>query len=1136
MSFFLPYKLTPQGWLTDMLMGQIYHDDNFDLRALIHGRQQSKADLWAFYQDNKLFYLNPNHKNLLETQIIPMMVSDPSTLPVMDKQKKAEYVDFLMNITPAQQAALIPYIRLYIMDRPAAKKGAKKNKNKWKTRDIIFKEFTDTDFILSNKFSRGGGAGITNVQVTRKFNYFGLANDFRINIDYFFSSMSTFARGHPAGGETWGEHVAAANSTAADYVKIIEPIGAGRTKCVNGKKVFIPEEKLYLEYGWKFNPNISWELMPFSTGGILDEHSFIKEERKVLELTWIKHDFSFKENGEISLKASYVGAPLADLYKEENDVLEIGNEKLLKGIFSEEGAKEINEAQESIKQAKKARKELLEDCKEDVTEAAKKSTKCKKAKQEKTIKSAQKKLNKAKKTLAKNVADMLIRIVAQNGFLFKAVFNSGRTEKGGAASKIIKGKPSEKLYKHHFDVGIGPVHTPFREDQGEKISWMAGTNSILGHIEQFGGTDTSENPSVRAHVMQEAWEAKTVLKQNNSQAEDEGFPKLEKQIEYTGEKNPALASIREELVEMAGKDPRVVEQVDRLIGALTNSGHTDETGHETSTYGNFYFFPLRALIGCAYELASEEERQKMPLVCLGNVATRVMGKPVWVNIGDILVEVDVFYKWVFNTVIRKGRNMWTFGEFMDSIINELVPNVLYGYSTGEHGQTNFGAIQKSLYMVEEDFDMFFYDPTSGDSILPDDFYYNDKAPKDHLTSLAAALKKPKKGGGKSFIFYHQVVSETSRESGVTTPLLQDIDLACKKFDRKKNHKEGLYHIHIGEDKGILRNINFSFQDDAYLRSALFFDKGKDGTLPFLKYTYNAQPSMMGNNLFSKGAYFVIPVNPLGVSEEEDPGLRGYYRIHSMVDAIKPGEYTTSVEGTNMGPGKAKCAALKKAAAEKKPDPQDVATSFVWHDIGEYIVNDLLEIGNIKKAYNLKRKPFDPCEKPDPKASPPESKPPVKKKCPPNSTWSTAKGRCSCKNGFWWSKSKKKCYCPKKKTIKGKKCVGKTGGKCKPPSVWDSFNKKCVVEMGPGVYGPDGKLISSNQTVPVEVKPGTTTVVTKKYAYATLTEQELAGKNLTANQCITINAPTQIDKLVKALTGETPPAYAVEDLLKVEDDE
>ena len=35
MQFFLPHELSPQGWLTDMLLAQIHHAENDDIRSHI---------------------------------------------------------------------------------------------------------------------------------------------------------------------------------------------------------------------------------------------------------------------------------------------------------------------------------------------------------------------------------------------------------------------------------------------------------------------------------------------------------------------------------------------------------------------------------------------------------------------------------------------------------------------------------------------------------------------------------------------------------------------------------------------------------------------------------------------------------------------------------------------------------------------------------------------------------------------------------------------------------------------------------------------------------------------------------------------------------------------------------------------
>ena len=102
MSFFLPYNLTPQGWLTDMLLSQVYHPTNTELYNLIHKRQfllEGENDGWLdiFFQNNKLTYLHPTYKNFLETKWIPLATPiDPANLAEAAEKKEA-YVNFLMK-------------------------------------------------------------------------------------------------------------------------------------------------------------------------------------------------------------------------------------------------------------------------------------------------------------------------------------------------------------------------------------------------------------------------------------------------------------------------------------------------------------------------------------------------------------------------------------------------------------------------------------------------------------------------------------------------------------------------------------------------------------------------------------------------------------------------------------------------------------------------------------------------------------------------------------------------------------------------------------------------------------------------------------------------------------------------------
>ena len=69
---YLPYRLSSQGWLTDMLLGQIYSPSHDAIRKMIYSRD------FISETKNKLFSLHPSHKNYLETEFLPKLSNNPS--------------------------------------------------------------------------------------------------------------------------------------------------------------------------------------------------------------------------------------------------------------------------------------------------------------------------------------------------------------------------------------------------------------------------------------------------------------------------------------------------------------------------------------------------------------------------------------------------------------------------------------------------------------------------------------------------------------------------------------------------------------------------------------------------------------------------------------------------------------------------------------------------------------------------------------------------------------------------------------------------------------------------------------------------------------------------------------------------
>jgi hypothetical protein len=888
-----------------------------------------------------------------------------------------------MNITPAQVAALQPYIRMYYKHTA--------NDGTTSTRDIVFKEYTDLDDILRahpsadgpHRWARSAGAGIERVQLVRKYPSWGITNNFQINIDFFFSSMVTFAKGHP--------EIKKYGSQKDDYIKLIAPMGP-KEECQEGKLItLIKKQELWIEYGWSFNPHTPYDIIPENVRTLFKE-----EERKKFKLTWQKHNFSFQESGEIKLAVTYIGAP-------PQVVAEVSTEKTDGRVNANADSASTSE-QKKLQEATKAAATRL------------KNSRCKKKEEESDDKSARDKCNpkagtEGPKALARIELEELNRkqhakalnnhleIIARKGQLFSVGFDSRKEEDTFILNTWIQ--PTSHI-----------------KDSPKEIRTSVKVDELLKAIEDDKKVDLKYLGKLTKKVKKKKKEQKLTKKE------------IEKKKK---------------------------EAVEGILTALTNGMHGTSTkkhgqGHKTSEYGNFLFFPLRALMDSIYErLEKDKQLVFFPKLFLGNMVIRSMGKEIWINIGDIPIEVGVFQRWYYNNITLENPKTLPVGQLIKMIIEGLVPMALYGGSTGEYGNTNFGEIVRNDYNT--------IDLKTVTTVNFKELYTGtDKKDKkkENLTNLAKLFKKITKDKDKtnSVMFYHQYMVEEVRETTAISPLLRN--LGDRTFDRKKDHKDGMYHFHIGEDRGILKKIDFSYIDMPELRSALIFDKGRDSSIPFLKNAYKGNPSMIGNNLFTKGAFFVLPVNPLGITPQEDPGIRGYYRIDQMTDTISAGNYTTTVNGTNLYNGTQKKKTTKQLVKNSKEEGELKGyKTYVQHNLIDHIKKDLLYWTNINHAYKVKPVPGPDCNK-DPAASKSPTKKcaaqrgdPVWKEKAKNYEKGGTTSRCKCNNGYWWSLAAKRCYCDQYQIVKKSgnwyeyeekqtsagtwKCVRKSNKPVKPPT-------------------------------------------------------------------------------------------------------
>jgi hypothetical protein len=111
-------------------------------------------------------------------------------------------------------------------------------------------------------------------------------------------------------------------------------------------------------------------------------------------------------------------------------------------------------------------------------------------------------------------------------------------------------------------------------------------------------------------------------------------------------------------------------------------------------------------------------------------------------------------------------------------------------------------------------------------------------------------------------------------------------------------KKGIFHFHMGRDRGLLKQVSFSKYDIPYLKAhRMTMDDA--GPIDRAQEPYKADLELIGNNLLYPGSiFYVTPSVPGGEAAAiaRKLGIGGYYMAHVVEHSITPASYTTRVKG------------------------------------------------------------------------------------------------------------------------------------------------------------------------------------------------------------------------------------------------
>lgn len=272
----------------------------------------------------------------------------------------------------------------------------------------------------------------------------------------------------------------------------------------------------------------------------------------------------------------------------------------------------------------------------------------------------------------------------------------------------------------------------------------------------------------------------------------------------------------------------------------------------------------------------------------GELVSIYRGKQTVVNMADIPISVREFQSWFINSIISKGRETYSFLDFAKDLIDDLIIRAVASetYKFAPKQQVRINMLPFSAPKLQHNEEMF-------EEILKN---------KDRVKSFRFNLKPGSNYNGRTLMPFLNSNLKSDKQNyilfyGTNQPPMERI------ADEKKDLEQKIYHVYIGEERGLVKSPSFARDDNPRQRSTNIQqsnpDKQQDGMI--IREKYSAKISMFGNFLFLPGQQiFIHPTYPgqNGQNVRENVfrklGLGGYYRVIETTSRISSGEFTTDI--------------------------------------------------------------------------------------------------------------------------------------------------------------------------------------------------------------------------------------------------
>mgnify|MGYP003641790052 FL=1 len=270
-----------------------------------------------------------------------------------------------------------------------------------------------------------------------------------------------------------------------------------------------------------------------------------------------------------------------------------------------------------------------------------------------------------------------------------------------------------------------------------------------------------------------------------------------------------------------------------------------------------------------------------------------------VNIAQIPISVEYFADWFQNNVLKKGETRKSFPvvTFIRNLSSNLLQQSLLESCINRRIDKNFSFQTGQLTAYNKGGDPLLSIHSGVDSIPVIEIDTHRSRGTDIFPFKGDTTSEMKDIGNYHNYMYLGVLGSSLSTKG--------------NGNYATDNNNGMYHIEIGNNKGIVKSVSFAKTDMQFVREARFFQQGIDGLLQ-LSTVYKVTIEMFGNTIFYPGMDLFL--NPYGIGGDRlgSPtqggvggsqtrslanklGLGGYHTVTSVRSSIGVGGFSTTIE-------------------------------------------------------------------------------------------------------------------------------------------------------------------------------------------------------------------------------------------------